>query len=92
MRFLDGISQVAPTEAVGKFRHQRYRDVKIGADTLARVLELVERRPCTAADISASLGIALEQATVELEAMAAANKLTRIARQRGMFYAPPDRA
>lgn len=91
MQFMEAIGKVASVEAVGKYRHHRYRNATFDTDTLHRVLELVERRPCTAADISAALGIAIEQSTVDLETMAAAGKLTRIARPRGMFYAPVER-
>jgi len=90
LRFLEAIGPVAAVEAVGKFRHQRYHSLTVSADAAQRVLELVKRRPCTAADISASLGVTLEHAVVGLEEMASAGQLARLPHPRGMFYSLPD--
>lgn len=89
LRFLEAIGRVAPVEAVGKYRHRRFREATADTDLRQRVLELVNRRPCTAADIAAALGFTPEQAEKDLAEMVSAGQLTAVSGPRGTFFATP---
>lgn len=86
MHFLEEIGKVMPVESVGKYRHRRFYESSASSDLRSRIVELVERRPCTAADIAASLGISPGQAEADLEKMAGISKLKRQDSPRGVFY------
>ncbi|MFC1849460.1 radical SAM protein, partial [candidate division CSSED10-310 bacterium] len=56
------------------------------ADISNRILNTIARRPCTAADLAAMLGVNETEISITLSWLQNKNKIQTIKQQRGIFY------
>ncbi len=83
------ISAVAPVEVVGHAQRARRQPPCPSAEEFnRRVLDLLMRRPCTAEDVSAAMGIGEGMAESHLRRMVKAGLLSEEEGQRGPFFRP----
>lgn len=86
----DELAKFADTEIVAKFaRKSAPVSSSLPSDAGERVLDLVSRRPCTAEDMSSSMGCELGLVEKLLSDMLAKGELRFEKRERGGFYLAP---
>ncbi|MFW5974597.1 MAG: FaeA/PapI family transcriptional regulator, partial [Bacteroidota bacterium] len=65
---------------------QRKSIASYGKDTESAILETIKRRPCTAEDLSAVLGLHINEVNKYLDVLEAEKKIHHIKQGRGIFY------
>ncbi len=70
---------------------QRKATASYRSDTERAILETISRRPCTAADLAAMLGLHINELNKYLDVLAAENKIESVYEQRGYFYQLKDK-
>lgn len=87
--FAEKIAKVADVEIVGKFVQKKSsseENSQLPPNTEERIINLIERRPCTSEDIATSLNCNSEKLNALLQSMLSGNKITSETRQRGVFF------
>ena len=90
-RFLRAFEGIVPVEAVGPFRCRsrcREQGPERCTDAERRILELVERRPATLADLTVALDLPETEIQPLLDHLFKVGLLAVEKRERGSFYAP----
>ena len=93
-RFIRALEPLVPVEAVGPFRYRsrrREHSPEFHSDAERAVLDLVERRPATTADLTIALGRPQEEIQILLDNLFQHGFLEMEKRERGIFYAPARR-
>ena len=88
-RFIAAFEPFVPVEAVGPFRYRTRRSGVVPGDAEQRILELVRRRPATAADLEVALGMPPERVELLLDSLLKFGAVASERRERGIFYFLP---
>ncbi|WP_294432717.1 radical SAM protein [Victivallis sp.] len=90
-RFIRALEPIVPVEAVGPFRYRsrsREHAPELCTGAERAILDLVERRPATLADLTVALGLPQEEIQILLDSLFKFGLLEMEKQERGTFYAP----
>ncbi len=89
-RFINAMERVCPVEAVGPFRYQ----TPAGSTSYSpqelqnRIMALIQRRPCTAADMLTTLNCSAHELQQALDSLRQQQLISGTASPRGEFFSP----